>query len=251
DLLRAEQPTGGKEPLATLGDSLALFRLSTSARGFTGTTFDVGAYTREIIALTEADVQGRRRWAEIFAVDHLGDAIVRLYERYAELLPEGPARARAAATARSVAMRVGPVDLDRFAEAFAPDIEVVDHRVLGTWSAHGAEAVLQTLRSLVDLSHGVVVHYDDILALRSDALLVRVTVVGTACAGGGAYERLYLGLLAWGADGLVTRWEHFDVDRDAEALARFDELAAGPGAGRPVQRRGRGNPAATNGSRFG
>src|SRR5262249_19899841 len=59
-LLRAEQPPCRHEPLATLGDSLALFRLSTSARGFTGTTFDVGAYTREIIALTEADVQGRR-----------------------------------------------------------------------------------------------------------------------------------------------------------------------------------------------
>src|SRR5262245_37093114 len=249
-LLRAEEPTCRHEPLATLGDSLALFRQSISGTGFAGGTFDVGAYRKEIVGVTEADVQGRRRWAEIFAVDHLGDAIVRLYERYAELLPEGPARARAAATARSVAMRVGAVDLDRFAEAFAPDIEVVDHRVLGTWSAHGAEAVLQNLRSLLDLSHGVVVHYDDILALRSDALLVRVTVVGTACAGGGAYERLYLGLLAWGADGLVTRWEHFDVDRDAEALARFDELAAGPVAVRPVQRRVRANAASTNVSRF-
>ena len=37
------------------------------------------------------------------AVEHLGDAIVRLYERYAELLPDGPEQARAAATAHSVA----------------------------------------------------------------------------------------------------------------------------------------------------
>src|SRR5262249_58981809 len=64
-LLRAEQPTCRHEPLAILGDSLALFRLSASARGFTGTTFDVGAYTREIIALTEVDAQGRRRRAPL------------------------------------------------------------------------------------------------------------------------------------------------------------------------------------------
>src|SRR5262249_10625202 len=33
-------------------------------------------------------------------------------------------------------------------------------------------------------------------------------------------------LLSFGTDGLVTRIEWFDSDRDAEALARFDELTA-------------------------
>ena len=36
--------------------------------------------------------------SEVFAADQLGAAVARLYERYAELLPEGPARERAAAT---------------------------------------------------------------------------------------------------------------------------------------------------------
>ena len=41
---------------------------------------------------------------EIFAADHLGDAIARLYERYAEQLPEGPERERAAVAALAVAV---------------------------------------------------------------------------------------------------------------------------------------------------
>ena len=39
-------------------------------------------------------------------------------------------------------------------------------------------------------------------------------------------------LWVFGADGLVTRIEQFDADRDAEALARFDELTAEPPAAR-------------------
>src|SRR5262249_48614310 len=135
-LLRAEGPRCRHEPLATLGDSLALFRQSMSASGFSGGTFDVGAYQREVIHLTDGGAQGRWR-SEDFATDRLGDAIVRLYERYAELLPEGPTRDRAAATARSVAPRVTPFDLEGFAAKLAPAVVQVDHRKLGTWSASG------------------------------------------------------------------------------------------------------------------
>src|SRR5438093_5990715 len=123
-----------------------------SASGFVGGTFDVGAYEREQIALNEVDAHGRRRRAELFATDRLGDAVARLYERYAELLPDGPARARAAATARSVAAMEGPIDLDRYAALVAPTSENVDHRILGTWSARGAEALRQNMRSIFDLA---------------------------------------------------------------------------------------------------
>src|SRR5439155_11661812 len=100
------------EPLATLGESLALLRLSISASGVAGRKFDVGAYERELIVLSEIDRRG-----ELFAVDQLGAAVARLYELYAELLPDGPARVRAAATARSVVALLGPAD--RW--PFAPD----------------------------------------------------------------------------------------------------------------------------------
>src|SRR5262249_32939770 len=149
-LLRAEDPACRHEPLATLGDSLGLFRHSTSATRFVGGTVDVGAYERELLCLTEVDAQGRSRRTEAFATDHLGDAVVRLYDRYAELRPEGPAHPRAAATARSVALH-RPVDLARYAASLSPAVELVDHRTLGTWSARGAEELLRHWSSAFDL----------------------------------------------------------------------------------------------------
>jgi class 3 adenylate cyclase len=235
-LALARMPTCRHEPLATLGDSLALFRCSISASGFAGATIDVGPYEKEEITLSEVDAQGRHRGGEIFAADHLGDAIVRLYERYAELLPEGPARTRAAAIARSVALERRPMDLDRFAEAFAPDIEVVDHRPFSFWSVRGAEELVRHIRSALDLAD-VALRDDDILALEADALLVSRIFFGSVRASGGAYEVAVLALQVYGTDGLLTRGEFFDSDRAAEALVSFDELSAERVLRRPVQRR--------------
>jgi class 3 adenylate cyclase len=234
-LLRAGDPTSQHEPLATLGDSVALCRWSTSGSGFAGGTFDVGAYEREEIALIEVDAQGRRRRLELFAADRLGDAVARLYERYAELRPEGPERARVAATARSVSALLGPPD--RW--PFAPDVETTDHRTVGFGSLHGAEAVLGAIRALIQLSADCVYRIDDVVELRSDALFVRWTSSGTIRASGGAFERDLCQLWIFGADGLVARWEQFDAEQDAEALARFDELANEPPG--PVRRRVRAN----------
>ena len=66
---------------------------------------------------------------------------------------------------------------------------------------------------------------------------MRWTNFGTERAGGGAYEQHFLMLLVFGADGLLTRNELFDVDRDDEALARFDELTAEP-PGDAIRQRG-------------
>src|SRR5262249_23666085 len=90
--------------------------------------------------------------------------VARLYERYAELLPAGPERDRAAATARSVAALPGPIDLDRIVRAFAPAVQVIDHRTLGTWSAHGVEEMLQHWRAWTELADGDT-RVDDILGL--------------------------------------------------------------------------------------
>src|SRR5262249_7260029 len=124
-LLSARGPRCQCEPLVTLSDSLALCRVTMSASGAVGRTFDVGAYETDERQLVEVDAQGRRRRGEIFAVARLGDAVVRLYARYAELLPDGPARDRVAATARSVAALFGPSDVDRYATAVGSDVEMV------------------------------------------------------------------------------------------------------------------------------
>src|SRR5262249_40362475 len=147
-LVGARDPAHQHEPLATLGDALALCRVSWSASGLASGRFDIGAYEMERFHVIEVDAQGRRRWGGGFAVGHLGHAIVRLYERYAELLPDGPARARAAATARSVAVMMTRPG-ERRQLPLAPAIEQADHRILGTWSARGTEEFLRHWRSLL------------------------------------------------------------------------------------------------------
>src|SRR5262249_39441049 len=124
-VLSVQDATYREEPLATLGDSLALCRQYASAPGMTGKRFDVGAYEIEQLALIEVDAEGRRRRGELFASKHLGDAVVRLYERYAELLPDGPARTCAAAIARSVALTLRPFGVDSYAETLEPAIPLV------------------------------------------------------------------------------------------------------------------------------
>ena len=94
-------------------------------------------------------------------------------------------------------------------------------------SARGAEQFRRGIRALLDAADDIATRVDDVLGLREDALLVRWTNFGTERAGGGAFERRFLMLWVFGADGLLEHMEEFDLDRDAEALARFDELATG------------------------
>src|SRR6185503_14625020 len=104
------------ESLATLGDSLALFRRALSVSGVENDGISIGAATIANVVLVDVDGQGLRRCTEVFADDRLGDAIARLYERYGETLSDGPARTRAAATARTAATVLSmPRDPDRYA----------------------------------------------------------------------------------------------------------------------------------------
>jgi tetratricopeptide (TPR) repeat protein len=224
--LAAQEPELRHEPLATLGESLALLRGSMSFEALAEGTAPFGPVSRDEIVFIEVGPHGRHQRLELFAPDHLGDAVARLYERHAERLPEGPDRTRAAATARTVAALVEAPDLVRWAAGFAPAIEFFDPRTVGFGSVQGAEAVLGTIRALFDLSESFGTRIDDVLALRSDALVVRWTSYGTQREGGGAFERELCQLWVFGSDGRLARWEQYAGDRDAEALARFDELAA-------------------------
>src|SRR5206468_11633692 len=155
---------------------------------------------------------------------------------------------------------VGSSDIDRWATAFAPAIEFADPRTVGLGSVHGAEASLRAMRALAELTDDWAARIDDVLGLRSDALLVRRTDSGTLRTGGGAYERQLLVLWVFGTDGLLTRWEQFDAERDVEVLARFDELTAEPSVARPATtparraerhgRRVRSNAATASAARF-
>src|SRR5262249_47046685 len=140
---------------------------------------------------------------------------------------------------------------------FAPSIEWEDHRTVGLGSTRGAEAALRGIRTLFELVEGSAYRVDDILALRSDALVMRWTHSGVDRAGGGAIERQFIALQLFGDDGLIPRNAQFDANGDAEALARFDELvltpverlAAKPRAVPRVQRRVRANAATASAAR--
>ncbi len=215
------------ESIATLGDSLALCHDRTSYSALVEGDIDIGAVERDQVVLTEVDARGQRRRAEFFAEDRLGDAIARLYTRYAELLPDGSARDRAAATARSVARWLHPLDhAERFRGVLAPDVEFVDHRPLGLGSGRGAESFQRGHRAQLELARDIALRVDDVLALEPAAFLLRTLTSGIDGASGGAYERPLLLLGVFGRDGLVVRAEWFDPNADAEALARFDEVAA-------------------------
>jgi len=226
-LLAASDLAYRHEPLATLGEALLLCRLSTSFSALPGVDFGpFGAVEKESFLLIEVDASGRQRWAEFFAADRLADAVARLHRRYAELLPEGPARTRAEATACSVAALLGPLDFDRYAAAIAPGVEFADYRRIGFPPARGAGELLRSLHTLVEAAEDRVTRVDDILALHPEAFLVRWTTSGTHPISHGPFEGQFLRLCIFGADGRLTHAEQFDVDASDQALARFDELAS-------------------------
>src|SRR5262249_51490904 len=231
--------------------SLALARQWVSASEARGRTWDVGPFESESVQLIEVDGEGRRARSEIFAANRLGDAVVRLYERYAELLPEGPARDRAAATARSVAAFFGKPDFDRWATAVGPDVELVHHRgLVGQGSSRGRAAWLRVFRVSSEPQADSMNSTEDILGLTPDACLVRWRNWGTDGATGGAFETTYLMLAVFGPDGLMVRNEYFAPDHEDEAVARFDELVTEPAAVHPVQRRVRPNAATARAARL-
>src|SRR5262249_11883698 len=140
------------EPLATLGDALVLCRLVFSFSELAAADLPIGAVDKDAFVLIEADTPAQHSRVEEFAANRLGDAVVRLYERHAELLPDGPERDRATAAARAAEAFVGPLDIDHSTAVFAPNMEFHDYRSMGLGSLSGKEAMLDALRALLEMA---------------------------------------------------------------------------------------------------
>src|SRR5262249_34170705 len=136
-----------------------------------------------------------------------------------------------------IAAFLGRLDRDRMIAASAPGIEYHDHRHVGFGAMRGIEECGKVMRTLFEAVDDVTNRVDDVVRLRPDAGLLRLTNFGTDRVSGGPYERPYLFLLVSGADGLLAHVEQFDIDHEDEALARFDELVTEPAAVRRVRRR--------------
>jgi len=248
-LLRVPDLQVRVEPLATLGDSLHLFRRIVAASGASGDDFDVGAFEVESLTLDEVDETGRLRRSEVFASDHLCQATERLYARYAETLPEGPERVRFEGIARSHSIWNGSPAPEVVAGSVTPTYALVDHRPLGTWSCKGREGLLEHWRGQLELATSFSRRDDDILAFAPGANVLRQTYYGTSRASGGPFENVFISVNVFDANGFSERFEIFELDQEVEALARFDELTAGrtPVAAR---RRVRANAASRSLERF-
>jgi ketosteroid isomerase-like protein len=210
-------------PWATLGPSWGLFHREMAASGAVGARVDVGPYEIVDVAIYGSDPQGRIRHCENFALDKLRSAITRLYECYAESLPEGPARTRAARIARTTATD-----------------GVLRNRE--EWVRHAREQA--------ELAAGFTLRDDDVLALGPDGFVVRQTCFGTSRASGGPFEHVILMITIFDGEGLVERNELFEPDQEAAALARFDALTAAPVARPAPRRRVRPNAATRSLARF-
>ncbi len=230
----AVRPWCENETLATFGDTLCLarqlFRVDEVIRD---DSTSMGPLEHELFVVVEVNEQGLRRRNELFAVDHLADAIARLYEFRAETLPEGSDRGRAAATARAVRLLLEAThDLARLATILEPDLAFEDHRRTGPGKLVGAAAVLENLEAFEQLSCEMTWRYDEILYLDDSFLVVRGINTGKDIRGGGEFERRFAFLWKFGPDGLLARMEVFEPEDAALALARLDELAP-PGAAIP------------------
>jgi class 3 adenylate cyclase/ketosteroid isomerase-like protein len=227
-LLRSEGLDLSVEHLATLGERLSLGHDVTSFTRLAQEDLSFGASSSRYLSLFETNERGNAARVEVFAEDRLDDAIARLYARYAELQPPGSARERASLAARGVSALLNPWELEAVGAVLAPDVVFCDRRKLGLGSWRGAENVLAGLRVRNELTSERASRSDEVLASNEDVLLTRRTISGVDRASGGAYEMVWLSLLAFGRDGRLTHCEHFDVECEAEALTRLDELAAPP-----------------------
>ena len=213
------------EVMASLGDALALTHHTISLEGFVEDHLtSLGAVEIDEVVLIEVDAQRRIRRFEIFPVERLGDALVRLYERYAELLPEVAQRTRIAGISRSVAAHIGAIDLDRLRLVFDPLLRCVDHRVLGTWSAGTAEEMLRHYGLQLEFAPDFGGRYADIVAANADTIAAHMVFHGTAHESGGRFENHLIAVFGFGRDGRLTQTDVFESEQGVEALTRFDEL---------------------------
>src|SRR5262249_48382356 len=155
--------------MATLGSSLALGRESWTGRAVAGPAVDIGVYEMASFHVYQVDAEGRIDRVSRFGAERLGDAVAALYERYAELLSDGPARDRAAAAARPIEAVSAPLDPDRWAAVISPTVEWTGQGPTAVPPGRGAENVVANIRHYLAVGEVTRKGTDDVLALRPDA----------------------------------------------------------------------------------
>ena len=170
------------EPLATLGDSLALCPPVVRGERSVDARSSTSAPTRTSRSdLIEVDAQGRGRRVGVLRrrqARRRDRAPLRTPRRAA---PRRPRSARAPRRRRVRSRRCWDRPIStRYGTAFAQDVEVIDHRTVGFGSAAAAPMRYCAASAACSrLSDDLAVRVDDVLGLDSDAVLMRWTISGT------------------------------------------------------------------------
>src|SRR5262249_18390675 len=219
--LPAQSLVLGDEPLATLGEWLALTHWTGSFSGMPDNTVaDWGEISLDTYLCVQVADTGHLTRMEFFDSDQFGDAIVRLYELGAAELPPG----RSVLNRRGSALTEMGWDVGR---DFSPDVVMVDHRRFAFGTVRGPAAIGHAIEEHLKLFGDIDDRIVDVIALDTDALVVKRLIVATDREGGGAIERSYTPLYFM-PHGRFTHVELFDSDDVVAALARLDELRAEP-----------------------
>jgi class 3 adenylate cyclase/ketosteroid isomerase-like protein len=227
------------EPLATLGEHVALVRLDLSigddgrSEQQTSRFRDWGPATFDQYVVVGVDRNGLISTSDNYPLEQLADAAAHLYERYATTVPEGADRARAERTARTIRSQLGTVDMDEMRAALAPDAAFVDHRTVGHTELRGDEW-MHDFEATWQIAAGFETHTSDVHALEPDAAVMSGVLAGEGRFESGRFEIPLTVLYCFDARGLIDRMEWFDTDAVDEALARFDRLTSPPAPRRRV-----------------
>jgi ketosteroid isomerase-like protein len=121
-------------------------------------------------------------------------------------------------------------DWDAFAGLLAPDLVVIDHRVLGWEPLRGPAAYVDALRSLAELAPDVRLRLDHVIETSEHGIIYAPTWIGSR--EGGAFDAPSIIVAEVDAQHRIRRFDQYDVDRVDEARARFEAIR--PGAGQPL-----------------
>jgi hypothetical protein len=199
--------------IATAGDRLVLDKVCWyEAPG-------EGRFEIDSIRLVEADAAGKLRALVFFSPDDRAAASAELFERYVACGADGMP-----AGAIELSRAVNDHDLERMRAALPVDLVVHDHRRTGIGLLETAEAWIESVAAIYELSPDVRV---------DDLRQVAVAPHGRVCVGrmwgsnieGGEFESYLVRLFLY-QSGRIVRIEVFEIEDLDTALARFEELSA-------------------------
>jgi len=203
--------------LGTRGERLVLARCGTEGPEDGATD----PMARAPLAIFEVDESGVGRRGEVFDSADAAPAYAALDALFAS--GEGAVHAGVWAGMDAFARAFASRDWDRLTARLSPDLVVYDRRLIGWETLHGPGAYVQALRSLVELAPDVHLRLDHV-TMTEYGYLVITTWVGTR--EGGAFETPSLMVAELDGAKRIRRFDQYDMDDLAAALARLTVVAA-------------------------